>query len=88
MEVAEFSAAPSDETVDVRVYEILLDRDDCLVVHFELDLNGILGVSGTRDGVQSLWPTEDGQYRLVRLWSGPGDLWIEDCDLLNRDEIP
>ncbi|MBT8165561.1 MAG: hypothetical protein KJO97_08410, partial [Acidimicrobiia bacterium] len=88
MEVADFAAPPSDETIDLIVYEILLDRADCLVVYHQLDLGGILVGSEPSDGVQTMWPTESGGYRLVRLWSGPGDLWIEDCDSLNRDEVP
>jgi len=88
MEVAEFTAPPTDETIDLTVYDILLDREDCLVVHHRLDLSGIFIGTAPDDGVQTLWPTESGGYRLVRLWSGPGDLWIEDCDLLNRGEIP
>jgi hypothetical protein len=88
MEVANFAAPPSDDTVDVDVLEILLDRDDCLVVHFELDVSAILPGASATTGVQSLWPTETGEYRLARRWSGPGDLWSEDCDLLDRSEIP
>jgi hypothetical protein len=88
MEVAEFAAVPNDQTVHLIAYDILLDREDCLVVYHQLDLSGIFLDSEPTDGVQTLWPTETGGYRLVRLWSGPGDLWIEDCDLLSRGEIP
>jgi hypothetical protein len=85
---AEFLAPPSDDTVAVSVYSILLDRPDCLVVHFQRDLRGILGEEAQRDGVQVLWPREDGAYRLARLWTNPGDLWQDDCDLMDRDEVP
>ena len=84
-----FLAAPSDETIDVEIFDVLLDREDCLVVHFNLDLAGVLGPeAAVFPGVQILWPTEEGTYRLANLWTNPGDFWQEDCDLMDRTEIP
>jgi len=88
MEMAEFTAAPSGESVEVTAYEILLDRTDCLVVHHRPDVSRILSEAAPLDAVQVLWPTGDGTYRLVSRWSSPSDLWIDDCETLNRDEIP
>ncbi|MDH3540021.1 MAG: hypothetical protein OEP52_08510 [Acidimicrobiia bacterium] len=85
---ASFLAVPSDETIDVEVYEILLDRPDCLVVHFRRDLRPVLGPDSLRDLVQILWPRADGSYRLARSWSSPADLWQDDCDLMDRTDIP
>jgi hypothetical protein len=87
MTIADFSAPPSDDTIDVTVYEILLDRDDCLVVYHQLDVSRVLTDAEPSDHVQILWPREGGGYRLVTRWSSPGDLWLQDCDSLSRDEI-
>ena len=85
----DFIAAPSDETVDIELFEILLDREDCLVVHRNLDLSGVFGPeAGAFPGVQVLWPTDEKAYRLANLWTNPGDLWQDDCDLMDRTEIP
>ena len=83
-----FLAPPTEQNVDISVYDILLDRPDCLVVHFQRDLRPVFGEEALRDGVQVLWPREDGSYRLARLWTSPADLWQDDCDLMDRDEIP
>ncbi len=86
---ATFLAPPSDGTIDVEVYEILLDRPDCLVVHYQRDLRDVLGPDSLRDVVQILWPREEGgSYRLARTWSSPSDLWQDDCDLMDRTDIP
>lgn len=86
MGAAVFSAEPSEDTVDVLVYDVLLDKDDCLVVHFRLDASGVLREAEPMDGVQVLWPYGEG-YRLVRRWSSPDDLWGDDCTSLDRNEI-
>jgi hypothetical protein len=86
---ADFVAAPADETVNVELLDVLLDRGDCLVVHFNLDLAGTLGPDASEvPGVQILWPQEGGGYRLATLWTNPSDLWQDDCDLMDRTEIP
>jgi hypothetical protein len=85
----DFVSAPSDETIDLEVFDVLLDREDCLVVHFNLNLSGVLGPgAAVFPGVQVLWPAEDGSYRLANLWTNPVDLWQDDCDLMDRTEIP
>ncbi|MBT8217679.1 MAG: hypothetical protein HKN74_04710 [Acidimicrobiia bacterium] len=85
-----FLAPPSEETVEVSVYTVLLDRPDCLVVHYQRDLRPVLGDESLRDLVQVLWPVESGSsmYRLARTWSSPTDLWQDDCDLMDRTDIP
>jgi len=88
MDVAQFLSAPSAETVIVTALETLLDRPDCLVVHHRLDVSHILPDAEPVDRVQILWPTDQGSYRLARLWSSPADLWQDDCNSVNRDEIP
>ena len=86
---SDFIAAPSGDTVGVEVFGVLLDRSDCLVVHFNLDLSGVFGPeAAVFPGVQILWPTDEGPYRLANLWTNPGDLWQDDCDIMDRTEIP
>ena len=85
----EFVHPPTAETMTITAYEILLDRPDCLVVHFRRDMSGVLVDGFADDGVQILWPREsDGSYRLARTWTNPGDLWQDDCDVLDRSDIP
>ena len=88
MDTADFLAAPSDATIRVQAHSILLDRPDCLVVHYQLDVSALLPEAPPSDAVQVLWPTPSGMYRLVSRWSSPNDFWDDDCDALNRDEIP
>ena len=88
MSTSEFVARPSPETVGVEVMEILLDRSDCLVVYRDLDLSNTLVDAESNAAVQILWPSDTGRYRMARLWSSPSDLWQDDCDLMERDEIP
>ena len=88
METEEFVAPPTRLTVSVSIEQIILDRPDCLVVHRHLDLSQTLADPQESLAVQILWPREDGSYRLARLWSSPADLWQDDCDLMDRTEIP
>ena len=85
--IAEFVAAPAEVRVDVSIIEILLDRPDCLALHYEMDVSRILGPGRTTEGLRILWPQENGAWRMGRLWGGPGDLWEIDCDLADRTEI-
>jgi hypothetical protein len=84
----EFTGVPTAETMTVTLIAILLDRPDCLVVHFNRDLSGLIVGGVPADGVQVLWPREDGSYRLARTWTNPADLWQDDCDLMDRSDIP
>ncbi len=84
----EFTSAPTAETMTVTLIDILLDRPDCLVVHFNRDLSGAIADGVSADGVQVLWPRDDGSYRLARTWTNPADLWQDDCDLMDRSDIP
>ena len=89
MPTAEFIASPAEVGVDVTVLGILLDRPDCLVLHYDMDVSRIFGPGRTTGGVRVLWPRgDDGPWRMARSWSGPGDLWNVDCDLVDRTEIP
>lgn len=85
-----FEANPSVAGVKVTVLEVLLDRPDCLVIFHEFDGRSSLGEGAVEEGVRILWPRETGSqnYRLARLWSSPGDLWQDDCDLVDRTELP
>ena len=90
MSTAEFTASPAEAGVDVAVIEVLLDRPDCLVVHYDIDVSRFFDAGQpAASAVRILWPRGDsGPWRMARLWSGPGDLWNADCDLTDRTEIP
>jgi len=90
MDTLKFVEDPSVAAIRVTVLEVLLDRPDCLVVFHEFDGRATLGGTGLEQAVRVLWPREDGStnYRLARLWSSPGDLWQDDCDLMDRGEVP
>ncbi len=86
MDFANFIAEPSVEVIDVEVLEILLDRDDCLVVHYRLDVDALLGPGPIVESVQVLWPDTNGLHRVAGNWGSPNDLWIIDCDVRERSE--
>jgi len=88
MDSMQFLGAPSHETLNVEVKEILLDRDDCLAVYRNMDVSRTLVEATPDSAVTILWPRADGSYRIASLWSSPQDLWLDDCDLMDRTEIP
>ena len=78
-----FVASPTEQSVDVTILEILLDRADCLVVYHTSDASGILERADVT-GVEVLWPSDRGMWRLATSWIRPNDLWENDCDLRER----
>ena len=90
METLDFLADPADAGIEITVLEVLLDRADCLVVHHEFDGRASLGDDAISQAVRVMWPRTEGgiDLRLARLWSSPADLWMDDCDLMVRTDIP
>lgn len=89
-ETLEFVDDPREVGIDVTALEVLLDRPDCLVVLHEFDGRKALGPAAVETAVRVLWPKTAGEqdYRLVRLRSSASDLWQDDCDLMDRGEVP
>ena len=88
METMTFTVDPVREATVVDVREILLDRPDCLVVWHDLDITDYRGSDATADAVVVLWPSDRFGWRLMRNWKNPDDLWINDCDLVTRRDLP
>ncbi|HEX5722987.1 MAG TPA: hypothetical protein VFZ06_09620, partial [Acidimicrobiia bacterium] len=69
------------------IQDILLDRDDCLVVHNTVSLPFLTSDSSST-GVDVLWPDATGGWRFATAWVHPNDLWMADCDEVVREETP
>lgn len=83
-----FLKSPSQDEVAIQVRDLLLDRPDCLVVYFEIDVTAFRGAEAVAQAVDVLWPTASGDWRFATSWSNPDDLWLDDCDLLEREDTP
>ncbi len=83
-----FTEAPTREGTVVEVLEVLLDRPDCLVVWNRVDVSVYRGAGAVSSSVDVLWPDPRYGWRQATAWSGPGDLWINDCDLVTRESTP
>lgn len=88
VEPPELAIAPEDAAPFHSDLQILLDREDCLVVYEELDFSGMYGFEAKTAGVAVLWPDPRYGWRFASDWTDPGDLWINDCDLTVRPETP
>lgn len=83
----DYTAPPQTTGVGVEIVEILADRADCLVVYRDLDVGGFQSDTGSNPIVSVLWPTQDEYWRLVKVWSTPGDFDERvDCDLAIRSK--
>ncbi len=88
METMSFTEEPSLAGTQVRVEEVLLDRPDCLVAWFSLDVSAYRGPGAQTRKVAVLWPDARYGWRIGGTWSGPGDLWRTTCDLVTRESTP
>jgi hypothetical protein len=88
MAFASFESVPTRQGVVVRSLEILLDRPDCLVVFSELDVTEFRGEGATSSGVDVLWPDPRYGWRQATSWINRNDIWLHDCDNLERDVTP
>jgi hypothetical protein len=88
METTQFTSEPRANEVMIPAAEILLDRQDCLVVFHEVDLSSFLGDGATSEVVTVLWPDSRYGFRFATDWQFRNDLWLDDCDNLDRDPTP
>jgi hypothetical protein len=87
MDTLEFQTPPSESALDVRVIEVLLDREDCLVAQSSTEAPFIQG-SPSSQSVQVLWPDPARGWRFATSWVHPNDLWLADCDEIVRETTP
>jgi hypothetical protein len=88
MESMEFFDVPALSQILIPDQEILLDRPDCLVVFYSLDVSGFRGSGAITDTVSVLWPDERYGFRMATGWRHKNDLWQMDCDTLEREVTP
>jgi hypothetical protein len=83
----EFDEQPTVDALDLVVENILLDRDDCLVVQNSVSLP-FLAPDSSSTGVDVLWPDPTRGWRFATAWVHANDLWLADCDEIAREETP
>lgn len=88
METLEFIAPPTMDAIRVVRSELLLDRSDCLVVDHAIDLSGFAGPGSVAQTVSVLWPDTRHGWRFATNWENADDLWLMDCDSVQREETP
>lgn len=87
MDQLEFDDEPTAHALDLTIENILLDRDDCLVVENTVSLP-FLQFDPRESGVEVLWPDDSGDWRFASSWVHPNDLWLADCDEVVREQTP
>jgi hypothetical protein len=87
METMEFASAPDPSGVVIVTADILLDRADCLVVYDALSVS-FRDLVDVAPVVDVLWPDPRYGWRLATGWQYPNDLWLQDCDNLEREQTP
>lgn len=87
METMGFIAAPARDGVQIAEFRVLLDRSDCLVVENSVDMTAFRGVVGGST-VSVLWPDDRYGFRFATSWQYANDLWLQDCDDLEREVTP
>jgi len=89
---AVFTNEPTTDTYKVELYEIKLDRPDCLVVDVTEDGTAFRVDGGEEDLILVLWPFEDAElgWRLAARYGGgtPESSWLPECDLQDREWRP
>jgi hypothetical protein len=83
-----FLQAPTREGVIVRDLDLLLDREDCMVAFYEIDVSSFRGDEMVSTGVSVMWPDERYGWRFATSWLFANDLWQQDCDNLQREITP
>lgn len=87
MDSMEFIAAPTPSGVVIGDLTILLERPDCLVVDHFVDMSQFRGVVGDNT-VRVLWPDASHGFRFATAWQFANDLWLSDCNDLEREVTP
>jgi hypothetical protein len=88
METMTFESKPAQSDISFASFEILLDRPDCLVVSQNVDVSVFRGSGTFIQNVSVLWPDNRYGFRFATDWVHPGDLWLQDCDNLEREITP
>jgi hypothetical protein len=88
MEALDFIAPPAADAVTVVTSEILLDRPDCLVVDHAIDLSPLFGPDSVAETVSVLWSDSRYGWRFATNWENANDLWLIDCDSMEREVTP
>jgi hypothetical protein len=88
METMEFVAEPNPSGVIIVSADILLDRADCLVVYQRIDVSSFRGAGSITETVTVLWPDPRYNWRRATSWKYRNDLWLQDCDNLEREQTP
>jgi hypothetical protein len=87
METREFVAAPYARASAIADLEILLDRVDCLVSFYRIDSGPVIA-EPPADFVSVLWPDDRFGFRFATSWQYKNDLWLQDCDTVEREVTP
>jgi hypothetical protein len=87
METMEFMEEPSASSFSIEDVEVLLDRSDCLVASYEIDASTLVGEARSQS-VSVLWPDPRYGLRFATGWVYANDLWLQDCDNLEREVTP
>lgn len=83
-----FDSPPSSDGVIIRNVDVLLDRPDCLVAYYEIDVSSFRGDGMISTGVAVMWPNDRHGFRIATEWVYANDLWLQDCDNLVREVTP
>jgi hypothetical protein len=82
-----FTDEPTLDGVVIDSLEILLDRQDCLVVFQAVDLSAFRPAGTTFETVSVYWSDPRYGWRKATAWRYPGDLWLSDCNA-PREQTP
>ena len=88
-----FVDAPTSEQFKLELFDVKLDRDDCLVVDVTEDPTAFLNESGEVEQlIIVLWPVPESEFgwRIAERFGGgsPESSWLPQCDSQNREWRP
>jgi len=90
-ESVRFIAPPTALSVGLRVDDVLLDHQDCVVVLMTDRVDRFLdAATPSRTVIGVFWPDGGGRLRLAGRWGAgtPESAWLAQCDHLVRDPVP
>ncbi len=82
---------PTADNVGFLVDDVLLDREDCVVVLATVNTLGVLeGSSGSSTSISVYWPDASGRFLDAAVWQQgtPRFQWMEECDIAIRGVTP
>lgn len=86
-----FIAPPTANRVGLQVDDVLLDREDCVVVLMTDRVDRFLdAATQSRTVIGVFWPDGGGRLRMAGRWGAgtPESAWLGQCDHLVRDPVP